>query len=1350
MDESQAGGATDMLLHRLSSILERSNEDGSQTERSANEVRERVAEMRTRLLQASPSHNAEQEAEDAAPTTSAQRGDGVSSAFEGSMREQSSLHQVASLGDRDASSISPSAPAPQQRSPQQRSEPVVRTEAHADGPPEEAEEGQVRSTSTRVEDPETRHTPSASPPRGRGGAPSRDEMGGAADADEAHRRDAKGSPSDRGSGATSEDGEPPSEEAQSARPFNHSDHGDGDDVFSTRRDAGTRTQLHQERPNSALVRRDSLLEEDEDGMHTAGSRSASGARGRLLSAAKKSPRHGHGADGSAPSTRKAHAVPFLQIPEKVDRMDSTLIEPDDATPPSHAAHDDGEQGSDHNQASPRLGRNLLWAVEALVRRLEANEDVVETTRTLKELIEVLRTAPQHADDSDVDAALTLANQSLSEVPGRQFSYSPNASVQAHNGSGMPRHFTTPGLGPDEYRDLPPTHVRRPPTVPYEMSEEADDSEEDEPWGRYQHAHERSARLAGPGPAHDGSPQTPRRRWSDSRRMAEPQALHPPDLSPPTPPQVSARQAQVAVQTNDDSLLLNGTGESKRPADGGRHRARDSGMREVARDAGEQLLLAPSFVDLGCAHAGCILKTRVRLRSNCVAWLSCRASVVGEDGGFVCEEAIAVPPHGEAFLRVALVSELPGVRRGFLHLHCTPTGPGGEPLSEDRRYAVMPGKVFNRTTCALRALLEAPAVVVAPPDAVRFGTVAVDSNMVQPILLHNPTSAPMLVCVRLNTPDGGQSPFSVWEQDPTPTLRAIARNRGDRETGQGEADLTPQSWLRSHASPAGARVVLPPMSHHEAEAVTVWVAFAPSASRDVPSDLLQSEDYNFHQEAEVILVGDVVAADGKVQPLRDVSSGEPSRSEDDDFLASLLEAVPERDDVVLAAIEFEGTCSTPRLQVPRVMQAMVLQANPGATAIRKIPVRNASRVPATVAVAIHSDSHAAGTSGFDVSPHQFDLGPMEVGEVAVHFTPPWPEADVAGKLSMTLLPNGTAYRLALRGQATSSSRPTQTQEMDGEATSDDQSQGQRQEAWGRLGNQLANGMGGRGTAREQHRAADLATGPHASPPASTGDMGILADQTVVTFGSTKVKQQTTARLRLRPAETSPDLDLRLELQGDEAAVGFFSLQGSSAVSLHWPQGRAAGGASAQIGVADLWHGQELAVDLQYAPQSVAVHRATLMIKARARGAKRYTYRFRVPLLGVAGQSRMLLEGAQVVGGSGRDVPLAVAPTGGANPTQLLTLRGTDCEPHKTLEVKLQLRNAGDRAGFLLARCVDMRGKPVHAAQVHVRPSTLVVGPQRRCSIQLALSSQALALLAPERHGAQDAIFTIQLYVGDEVL
>jgi hypothetical protein len=770
------------------------------------------------------------------------------------------------------------------------------------------------------------------------------------------------------------------------------------------------------------------------------------------------------------------------------------------------------------------------------------------------------------------------------------------------------------------------------------------------------------------------------------------------------------------------------------------------MREVGHDAREQLLLAPSFVDLGCAHAGCILKTRVRLRSNCAAWISCRASVVGEDGGFVCEEAIAVPPHGEAFLRVALVSELPGVRRGFLHMHCTPTGPAGEPLSEDGRSTVMPSKLFNRTTCALRALLEAPGVVVAPPDAVRFGTVAVDSNMVQPLLLHNPTSAPMLVRVRLNMPDGSQSPFSVWEQDPTPTLRAIARNRGDRGTEQDEAGLTPQSWLRSNASPAGARVILPPMGHHEAEAVTVWVAFAPSASRDAPSDLLQSEDYNFHQEVEVLLVGDVVAADGKVHPLRDASSGEPSQGEDDDFLASLLEAVPERGDILLAAIELEGTCSTPRLQVPRVMQAMVLQASPGTTAIRKIPVRNASRVPATVAVAIHSDSHAAGTSGFDVSPHQFDLGPMEVGEVAVHFSPPWPEADVAGKLSMTLLPNGTAYRLALRGQATSSSRPTtKAQEMDV-----DRSQSQGREAWGRPGDQLANGGQDRSNVREQPRAADLATGLDAPPPASTGDMGILADQTVVAFGSVRVKQQTTARLRLRPAETSPDLDLRLELQGDEAAVGFFSLQGSSAVSLHWPQDRAAGGASAQIGVADLWHGQELAVDLQYAPQSVAVHRATLMIKARARGAKRYTYRFRVPLLGVAGQSRMLLEGAQVVGGSGRDVPLTVAPTGGASPTQLLTLRGTDCEPHKTLEVKLQLRNAGDRAGFLLARCVDMRGKPVHTTQVTVRPSALVVGPQRRCSIQLALSSQAMALLAPERHGAQDAIFTVQLFVGDEVL
>lgn len=1351
--------------------------------------------------------------------------------------------------------------------------------------------------------------------------------------------------------------------------------------------AANRSRVEPDEPHSAISRRDSLLDDDDDhsGRSSRGGTLAD-TRQRAAAAAAARPRHGQpsrtpdiatgGPDLVPGETKAAPTTSLARVPEAHGEDAAGAAD-------SAGSYSDLQGGQQHD------GRTILAAVRQLTARLESNADVAETTDLLQRLTALLHAAGE--DDAalrgpEIEAALRLANHALARTHLRVGPSSPDVSLRALDGSMAPV-LATPGLGPDEYRSLPArarAHVPQPlPPVfladlaagdaarePSRQLRPAEqDGEEEQQERREQPVQEEGAEN-GSTPAsvsHSASPESPsagsRRRWADSPRMTAPPLLHPLGVSPPSPPRATAAgRAQAAVQTHDDSLLATGgpwetdvhysrgaPGRSDAPAFAAAGvrtpptpttsdeyyvaaaRARDDrASREQQRSqhdglllkhdshllniggSGPSLLQAPSVVDLGTGVVGLPLTATVHLRNNHTEWLHCRATVVGDGGGFVTEEGCAIAPHGHGALRVGLLAHHHGVRRALLHLHARTLGAAGETLSPAA------GGAADRVTCALRATLEEPNIVTAPRDAVRFGVVAVDSFAVQPLALHNPTGAALTLGIRLGTPEEDHTPFSVWDYDPTAELRALAHRAAQAAEGRAEQGLntgttggangaagaqsSPHAPHFPHAPPAegdvmwewvdrcaahlGVRVRVPPATER-AGPVHVWVAFAPSASRDMPADLLQSEDYRFCQTAEVLLLPPVEACSapdaGDAHQEDDLAGHTGTRASHTQqqqqssttFETWLQRVTSGEPAAVLSTVELEGTCSTPRLQVPRVMQAMVLKAAPGKTALRKIPVRNASAVAAAVAVAVRADTGPGCDSGsFSVTPLRFELGPMEVGEVVVRFTAPWPDADLAAKLSMTLLPNGTAYRLALRGQAVALdeadggtlsaataaaaaaqgpgagwTRPgergtghgygdghanghghgTVTVNGDAPAAAHGRYERDREHDGYRVGGGVEYGgydqrdyrHGQNYTARQatdadmempplhsapprtyslvEHERMDghASQSPEAQPaylsrqpaPAADAGVAILADQAVVSFESVGVRQQASARLRLRTPAASPDLELRFDVQGEDGSV--FALVGSPVMCLHWGTAprhdRGTTHAHAQqqgsqrtavAGVAELQQGQELAVDLQYCPTRVAVHRATLLIKARRWGATRYAYRFRMPLLGVGGRSRVLLEGAHIARGRG-DISLTPPGLPGAGATQVVTLGLADLEANRPLTLELQLRNAGDRAGFVLTRCLTAEMQPLSAAQVAIVPEGVVVGPQRRYTVRLTLTPRAQALLreaaagasrgtggvsraeggaSRDSHGHTTAatglrispLLTVQLYTGDEVL
>eukprot|EP00045_Choanoeca_perplexa_P017102 m.241961 g.241961 ORF g.241961 m.241961 type:complete len:2384 (-) comp17450_c0_seq2:48-7199(-) len=597
-----------------------------------------------------------------------------------------------------------------------------------------------------------------------------------------------------------------------------------------------------------------------------------------------------------------------------------------------------------------------------------------------------------------------------------------------------------------------------------------------------------------------------------------------------------------------------------------------------------------------------------------------------------------------------------------------------------------GGMTHRKTCALRCVIEEPVVDVTPRGSLDLGVAAPGVILQKPINIRAAGRARCSVDVRLQAEE--TSPFwlsltSVDGSSPSPEERKRALR----------LDLTAHDADTSMLANA-----------------IVYVCY-------------------------MVELGVHLADDGSHSP--------------PPFEGQLVVTLPEvshSKHQVLEQIHVWATCSLPRLQVPRVMHAIVMEANPNHTVQRAVPIRNPSLVPITVLASIVADD-MTGTDGpspasrcFQVSPPRLELPPNGETELIVHYHARSNLKVAPARLLLRLAQGSMAYRASLRGYCSiddldpEASSPRLQAALESQDRPQAQPQVQPQaQPQAALPHFEAHGNGLNSPPQPR---SDERKNSHEYPPKP---ISILSDTALVHFGAVERGNVQVATVAFRSNTGGGPVELEVRLSKD--AHGSFSIVQADGMS-------AAGPDTYRVRLEPTMH---LPIDITFHPQLKEVYRSNLTIRARYIGSEKYTHRFSVPLVGIGETCQVQLMAAQV--------DLSQAPQ--AVSSRLLSLQDAEAHaqfahdgvsmvlqvdqmpPSGGIPIDVVLRNTGRRAAYVLAVGEDSEGTPMQRSQARITPEAMVIGPARRRSLTFNLQTT--------RRGASDEALlgSLCLYYGTEV-
>ncbi|EDQ85411.1 uncharacterized protein MONBRDRAFT_11927 [Monosiga brevicollis MX1] len=753
------------------------------------------------------------------------------------------------------------------------------------------------------------------------------------------------------------------------------------------------------------------------------------------------------------------------------------------------------------------------------------------------------------------------------------------------------------------------------------------------------------------------------------------------------------------------------------------------------DTEENPLQLPDAVDFGVLTAYGSYQQAVDISNLTSHWLLLQNSVSASEPAFsVTPDSLLLGPHQSASVQVTVAPDHAGAFRAYLHLKAERVRSDGQP---------MPGSLI-RLTRTLRAVAEEPEIDVTPCGRMDLGVLLPGELVCHQIQVRAAGRAQCTVAICVDSPESSApSPFFLCLEPPAP----VATGSSGRCIGEAA-----ESAVATVARPATQLLVT-----------------------------LQSQSQASGPFGSALLAQCSIYVCFRAVPGEHYSGS--TAAVDEEFRSRLRVQLPASysKQIEFESVSLVAAVSRPHLQVPRVMQAIVLSAAAYSASHRRLPVRNASSIPARVQADIvpEEDPNAEAAIDthpwlecFSVTPSEFELGSMAVQELKVTYRGDARFASAAARLRLRLTPGDLTYSASLRGYfegdagalSSSSIRQAEGSQVDvAQATTKSSEptavQMRRDDTKARAEARplSLNGLMDfpipetlpRPSQRRQKSVEpsvpQTPNGPQKSMPHS--ESGSELWHRIERSGvEIRARASEDSRRDMREGNRARDSPPTVtELLASESHVHFGAAPSGDLVqrslvlrSLHHMaialrlrllknrhgafslvQAQSGGQLYNITESITLRPGEDLVLTLAFEPQERAVYRAGLSIQTLLDDHP--ACRFVIPLRGIGDLAHVQVLSAAIDLHRTHHTAACRLLHGEDSPHRgsSMALLFEHFDPHDMVAVDLVFRNNGRRAGFLLGSLQDHQGNTLSTTHGSLNPEALVVGAARRHAMTVSL-------------------------------